>query len=328
MSFKKLQLSRTVIVASGAGVFVYLLVACGGLKNDSSSLGSWAGLSDLPFEPIVQLKDFDDVDTKTLEVLTAEQVLEKLRDTEDLYANAPAAESSNSDAQGSEGADSCRSKQEAASVTYQFIGDDTIVGRMKMPSGVVCPGDDTQGTFAAQGILMVRCVGVDLSRFKNVETPQEFEEAAQPEGFNSLCFTGRAAEFFDNLRLEYEVEIEQGQSLHARVRPDGGACRWVRKGDDFELEKDCVTAELSKNQASGMGQQSEQSVSLVNSTRLTAKAGLVRQAGSKDPWFVSGTVVVVINNWSGTITYQGSKAAPRVVLTDSRDGKKIDRNLD
>lgn len=188
---------------------------------------------------------------------------------------------------------------------------DTLIIRMKR-DGDLCPGETEPKN---EAVSMIRCEGGDLSRFKSVKSVQAFEAITKNENSDDPCLKGVAAETFMNLRGSFRraegLGTNETSYRAATSAPDGAPCRWARKAETLQLEGDCLEVALSQSALSGIGGDVNVTSRKVDLLRLKAKGGLAQRVFSKDLWFESGTIEVVANNWSGTITYRGRPTPPR-----------------
>lgn len=273
----------------------------------------------LPFEPLFSLKEFDAFDLGTATELSEEEVLDLLRTTEDLYAEFPEDTSAPQE-------ESCESKRADRSGSVELKDKETLIIRVNR-SGDLCPGETESKN---EAVVMMRCDGGDLSRFKDVKSAGEFEGLFKNGDPDDLCRSSKGLEGFLNVRGSYKWSgsgsVIETEYRRASLASDGGSCRWARKDQTLELETDCLDLSLSQSSGSswsGIGATTE----TANILRLKSKPGLVQRLLSKDPWFESGVIEVVANNWSGTVTYRGSSKPPRLVLTNRDKTKTIDQEL-
>jgi hypothetical protein len=49
--------------------------------------------------------------------------------------------------------------------------------------------------------------------------------------------------------------------------------------------------------------------------------------GSKDPWYESGSQAIAVNEWTGTITYNGAKVSPKVLMSNGANQVQFTLNV-
>jgi hypothetical protein len=127
-----------------------------------------------------------------------------------------------------------------------------------------------------------------------------------------------------SLDMDYTttVETQAGEQINIAVdtlsidalqTASGKPCEQNHSGSTYTLSDRCQTVEKYTSLSNVVGSTSQGSME--DYTRLGFRSLTVEDSG--DPtWYSSGSMDVVVNNWTGSLTFGGATTAPTYSLTD------------
>lgn len=167
--------------------------------------------------------------------------------------------------------------------------------------------------FTYRFVINATCEGADFSEFEGKGIgggKSSVDEVDISPIIEKTCTTG--AKIFENFDMSMGIGEKIFVAKVATMTKDGGACEFVKSGEKETLN-DCVFAEFSN--FDGLVVEGKNRVNLIEANNV------VSSGVDGALWFESGKFNVTLNNFTGSVSYQGASTAPVFSITDGTETK-------
>jgi hypothetical protein len=282
-----------------------VVVACS--KNDSGGAATTGAF--------LKPSDFSNL---SYDQLSGTEAVEQLKDSNEIYDNAPASGSTpagDDDSSGDPAMVTCmKNNQPKVNIieksTINVDANIDILQCLKAQSGASSPSFEG-GQFTLRYVFNISCPGADFSelqgkKFDEIGLSDEDPLSATVE---AKCKDAESIKTFANAYMVIKSGGSAQQAFEVSMKmghfgKDGTACTSTKTTGGY-LSNGCLQMTYD---TSAIGGQTQKKLSVFESSSL------INTLGTTDTWFAGGSYKVALNNFTGTLTYTGGTTAPSYSL--------------